>query len=211
MPAVQLSRGDASKPPGVPLSGPDPARERDRRSSRASTCLLVALLLLMLYAAFEHGDVGLPTEARVQVAITVIAALAAVAWLWTGALRVSAPTLAYGAVALLVAFTLWTGLTVLWSVAPDQTWLEFNRAACYAIVLGLAIAAGASNRRSVQTIGRGFLAIAVAVTLYALGQKVLPGLHVSGVFDLNQTGAVPRLRAPLDYWNALALFIGFGV
>src|SRR5581483_1805460 len=65
--------------------------------------------------------------------------------------------------------------------------------------------------RSVQTIGRGFLAIAVAVTLYALGQKVLPGVHLSGVFGLNQTGAFPRLRAPLDYWNALALFIGFGV
>src|SRR5581483_11435927 len=65
--------------------------------------------------------------------------------------------------------------------------------------------------RSVQTIGRGFLAIAVAVTLYALGQKVLPGVHLSGVFGLNQAGAVPRLRAPLDYWNALALFIGFGV
>ena len=43
------------------------------------------------------------------------------------------------------------------------------------------------------------------VALYALGGKVAPGLHVGGLFDLDQTGVVARLRAPLEYWNALGL------
>ena len=37
-----------------------------------------------------------------------------------------------------------------WSVAPDQTWIELNRAITYVIVLCLAIALGASDRSSGQ-------------------------------------------------------------
>jgi hypothetical protein len=53
----------------------------------------------------------------------------------------------------------------------------------------------------------GFLLVAMAVALYGLGQKLLPGFHISGVFDLNQTGPLPRLQEPLGYWNALALLL----
>ena len=51
----------------------------------------------------------------------------------------------------------------------------------------------------------GYLAVAVLVALYAVGGKVAPGLHIADVIDLNHTRFIPRLRAPLDYWNALAL------
>src|SRR5260370_23167568 len=52
---------------------------------------------------------------------------------------------------------------------------------------------------------------ATAVPAYALGQKLFPGPHVPGLFNLNQTGPLPRLQEPLGYWNALALFVAMAV
>src|SRR5207237_10138143 len=39
-----------------------------------------------------------------------------------------------------------------------------------------------------------------------LGGKVVPWLHLGGLIDLDQTGQFSRLRAPLEYWNALGIF-----
>ena len=77
--------------------------------------------------------------------------------------------------------------------------------------LGSHVAFGASAARPIDTLAGGFLAIAGAVTCYALGQKLFPGLHEQGLFNLNQTGEVPRLQQPLGYWNALALFLAMAV
>ncbi|MGI8428664.1 MAG: O-antigen ligase family protein [Solirubrobacteraceae bacterium] len=197
------------------LGSVDAQGERRRETAlvtRAPLVLGAALLLVALYAAFSHGAVQTPavrtpTEARIQLALAALAAIAGGGWLWTGSLRVSAPRLATGGAGLLAAFAAWSGVTVLWSVAPDQTWIELNRALTYLIVLGLAIAVGASHIRSVELIAKGFLLVALAVTVYALGQKLVPGLRFGGLFDLNQTGPLPRLQEPFGYWNALALFI----
>ncbi len=70
---------------------------------------------------------------------------------------------------------------------------------------------GATQPRAPTLLCRGFLLLAAVVAVYALGQKLVPGLHVSGAFDLNQTGVIPRLQEPLGYWNALALFLVLGV
>ncbi|HLY36226.1 MAG TPA: O-antigen ligase family protein, partial [Candidatus Limnocylindria bacterium] len=108
-------------------------------------------------------------------------------------------------------FAAWSAVTLLWSVAPNQTWLELNRELGYLIVLLLAIALGSSHARAVEWLCHGFLAAALLVTAYALGQKLLPGLHIPGVLDLDHTGPLPRLQEPLGYWNALALFIALAV
>jgi O-Antigen ligase len=181
------------------------------RSELAPRALAAALLVVVLYAAFAHGAVAGSTYARIEVALAAIAALAGAAWLWTGTLRFAAPRLALAGIALLALFAAWNGLTVLWSVAPDQTWVELNRALSYVLVLCLAVALGATDRRAPAWISYGFIAIASVVTCYALGQKLLPGLHVDGIIHLNQTGAFPRLQEPLGYWNALALFLVIGV
>ncbi|HEY5318081.1 MAG TPA: O-antigen ligase family protein, partial [Solirubrobacteraceae bacterium] len=183
----------------------------DSGASRAPSALMVALLVLVLYAAFAHGANADPAEARVQIGLSLLAAVAGAAWLWNGTIRVGARSAMLAGLALLAAFAVWSAITLLWSVAPNQTWLELNRDLAYVIVLALSIAAGASHRRPVQTIATGYLLVALVVTVYALGQKVVPGLHISGLFDLNQTATFARLQAPLDYWNALALFIIFAV
>ncbi|MHB8689860.1 MAG: O-antigen ligase family protein [Solirubrobacteraceae bacterium] len=173
--------------------------------------LLGALLLLVLYAAFAHGATAQPAEPRLQVATAAVAAIAVGIWVWSGGLRLRISRAGWVGIALLGAFALWSGVSLAWSVSPDRTWTELNRYVMYTVVLLLAMLAGSSASRAAERLQSGYLAIALLITAYALGQKFLPGLHVGGVFDLNQTGAVPRLQMPFGYWNALSLFLSMAV
>jgi hypothetical protein len=177
----------------------------------ASGVLGSALLALCLYAAFAHGAVEPAAFERIQIAVAVISVIAVSGWLWNRTLVLRAPALAWAGLGLLTAFALWCALTLSWSVAPDQTWAECNRALTYALLVALALALGASHDNALGFVMSGFLAICLAVTAYALGQKLLPGLHLAGLVHLNQTGQLPRLQEPFGYWNALALFVAFGV
>jgi tetratricopeptide (TPR) repeat protein len=171
----------------------------------------VVLLALCLYAAFAHGAVASGDEERLQLAIAVTAALAGALGLATGALRLAAPRLAWAGVGLLAALAAWSGVTLAWSVAPDQTWIESTRTLTDVLVLVLALCFGASHPRPVRLLADGFALVAVAVSLYALGQKLAPGVRIAGLLDLDRTGAVPRLQDPLGYWNALGMFVALGV
>lgn len=201
------------------IDRPTPASTERELPASATTRVLAwlpmllggALLTVILYAVFDHGAVGLAPAARVEVAVAVIAAVAAAAWLGMDALRFRAPPIAIWGLVLLGAFVFWSGVTVLWSVAPDQTWSDVNRGLSYVVVVALGIAIGMSQPRAPALLTRGFLLIAAAVAVYALGQKLVPGLHVSDVFDLNLAGSIPRLQEPIGYWNALALFLVLGV
>ncbi len=207
-----VSSASFSHPPaGAPVGAAHRTERLAAGGAWAPLALIAALLAGLLFAAFAHGAAGVTASARLQVAVAFVAALAAGFWLWSGTLRVAAPPLAVAGVALLAGFAVWSGITLGWSVARDHTWLELNRALTYVVVLCLAIAAGASHARSVELVVKGFTAVSTAVAVYALGQKLVPGLHVAGLFDLNQTGQLPRLQEPLGYWNALALFLGLGV
>ena len=158
--------------------------------ARAPIVLAAALLALVLYAAFDHGAIDAAAETRIEVAIAALAALALGAWLWSGTLRLSAPWLAFAGIGLLSAFAVWSGITMIWSVSPDHTWTELNLAIAYVIVLCLAVALGASLVRSVELVSKALVVAAFAVSVYALGQKVLPGIHVDGIFNLNRTGSL---------------------
>lgn len=173
----------------------------------AADALGLALGLLLLYAACAHGAAGSPAEPRLQIAVALVAAVAGGVLLWGGGLRVAAPSLAWVGAGLLGAFAVWSAVSLAWSVAPDDTWIEVNRYVTYTVVLLLAIVFGASARRPLERALQGFLALALLITLYALGQKLLPWVHVPGLIDLDQTGSVARLQQPFGYWNALALFL----
>jgi O-Antigen ligase len=184
---------------------------RSTPAARAPLALAAALLAVCLYAAFDHGAAAGGANERVQLALAAVSAAAAAAWLWSGRLTLKAPAIVWAGVALLVGFAVWSAITLAWSVAPDQTWSECNRAITYVLFLVLAIALGSSSSRAPELISVGFLAIALAVTAYALGQKLLPGLHLDGIFRLDQTAVLSRLQEPFGYWNALALFVSMGV
>lgn len=201
--APTLSRpGGAAR--GVLADAPPP-----RPGARAGTLLLGALLAVVLYAVFANGATSYPHEARVQVALCAIGMAVATVLLWRGGAPAGSRA-AWAGLALLTAFAAWTGLSLAWSVDPSGTWSELNRAVGYVLVVGLAFVAAAWDPRAVRHAALGFAAIALVVALYALGGKVAPGVHV-GPVDLDQTEVLGRLRAPLEYWNALGLFLALAI
>jgi tetratricopeptide (TPR) repeat protein len=165
-----------------------------------------ALLALCFYAVFAQGAIGTPAGPRLEVAVAVVALLTATGVL-SGRLRVPGPPLGRRSLLLMAAFAAWCGLSVLWSASPDRSWLEFNRVASYGLVAVLAATFGASAQRATERVREGLQLLGTLVVLYAIGQKVLPGLHLLGIVDLNQTGRYARLQEPIGYWNALALLL----
>lgn len=192
----------------------DPPRKTLSATSapaRAPVALGVGLLLIALYAVFAHGATTSPAEPRVQVALEALAALMAAASIWTGSVRLAAPRAACAGIALLGAFAAWSGISVLWSITPDLSWIEFNRIVSYGLVVLISAAVGASLPNPIRFIAPGILLLIVVVALYGLGQKLLPGIDISGLLSLDQTGRIARLQEPLGYWNALALLLAMGV
>src|SRR4051812_13243261 len=168
--------------------------------------LALALGACVVYAAFDSGGIGLPAEARLQVALAVLAIAALGGLLFAPGMRARASAPGWAGLVLLALFAVWTGVTMAWSIAPDSTWAELNRSLAYLLAAGIGLAVGASLPRALERCAIGYLAIATAVALYALGGKVIPSFDVPGLIDLNHTAYFSRLRAPLAYWNALSLF-----
>ncbi|MDX6664782.1 MAG: hypothetical protein QOG68_988, partial [Solirubrobacteraceae bacterium] len=117
---------------------------------RARFALLAAVVAALLYAAFAAGAARQPGEAWFEVIVAVLALAASASALLGGAITARAPRAAWWGVGLLAAFVAWSGLSLTWSIAPDRTWEEFNRALSYALMAGLGVLVGASVPRAVE-------------------------------------------------------------
>ena len=104
---------------------------------------------------------------------------------------------------LLAGLTVWTGVSVLWSVEADRTWEYFNRSAVYAAFAVLGLLA-ATARQAVERAAAGSAVLFGAVVAWALAGKVVPDLFPDAE-------RIARLRDPLGYWNALALVAAIAV
>lgn len=188
------------------------AAQGGQPGSRSPLALAVALLVTLTYAVFAHGATTAPAETRVQLVLA-LCALPALAAVVTGrpGLRTVGPPAARLGLVLLLGFAAWCGLTLLWSVTPDRTWIEINRNVAYALVAGLGLVVGARTPRAIERIATGWLLIALLVAFYGLGSKTIPGVNVPGLVNFDQTGTLARLRAPLDYWNALGLLLAMAI
>ena len=186
---------------GVPQVGVPATRIRTPRSGVA---LLAAMVAVCAYAVFAHGAVGLPEEPRLQIGLAFAGVGAAIGLLLTRTLSLRAPAEVWIGVGLLAGFAVWCGITLLWSVAPERTWAHINRAVAYTLVLVLALTLASSLPRAIERFAYGWLAVALACAFYGLAGKIIPGVEVLGV-SFNHTSQASRLRAPLEYWNALAL------
>jgi len=196
----RLARSTSAAPaPGTP------------RAERPGRLLAFALIAALLYAAFADGAVAVADAVWVEVGLAAIALAGACAWLFGTGVHLRTSRAAWAGVALLLGYAVWAGVTLLWSVAPDRAWEELNRGLAYVLVVVLAIAVGSSDSRGIERLALGWLGVAGAVALYALGGKVLPGIAIPGLFDLDHTREFSRLRAPLGYWNALGMVCALGV
>ncbi|MEX2195699.1 MAG: O-antigen ligase family protein [Thermoleophilaceae bacterium] len=205
----EAPRAELAPPAAV---APLPARRR-ARANRPAAALALAALALMAYAAFAGGGISIPDESRLQIGIAAVSAAALAGLLFAArrphaapTLRAAAPPAGWAGLALLGLFAVWNGISLAWSIAPENSWLDFNRMIGYALVAGLGLVIGASLPRAAERMALGFVALAAVVALYALGGKALPSLDLLGLVDLNHTADFSRLRAPFGYWNALGLF-----
>lgn len=104
---------------------------------------------------------------------------------------------------LLLAFALFTALSIVWSVQPDHSWQDSGRMLAYAGVFAAGVAlAHVAPARWPAVLG-GLALAAVIVCGYALLTKVFPGLVPSDTFA--------RLNEPYGYWNAVGLSAAMGV
>ncbi len=147
--------------------------------------LLLAALTLVGAALFFGGAAGTGSLPWIGTAALVLAAVA-----------LPAPRLGrleLTALALLVAFVGWCGLSIAWSWLPDRSWEYLNRGLVYLafVVIGLALAGRA------REVALGLAALLGAVAAWSLAGKVVPALGGGG--------RVARLRDPVGIWNELAL------
>lgn len=117
--------------------------------------------------------------------------------------------LAWGALALLAAFVLWTALSLTWTESSEETAADLARIAGYLGVFALVLFARAEGdaRRIVG-------AVATAIALVC-GIALLSRLHPSWFPEANETARIlndpERLSYPLNYWNALGGFVAIGL
>ena len=203
--AATAVRSPRDSPPAPPAgTGP-------RREAREPAALGLALGVALLYAMLAEGAIGIPQESVVQIGVAAIALATLAVLLFGRGLRASAAPMALVGLAMLAGFAAWSGLSIAWSISPDQSWLEANRALAYGLVAALALVLGSSLPRAAERVALGYLAIATLVAMYALGGKLFPWLEIPGILDLDHTDRFSRLRAPLGYWNALGLACAMAV
>jgi O-antigen ligase len=149
------------------------------------------------------GGLALSSMTTVEIVLTLGAGAIAAALLLVGPLRARERPPGSLATALLIAFTVLTALSIVWSVAPDASYRDTGRMLAYTAVFGVAVMLARSLPARVTAVIGGATLAAVIVCGYALLTKVFPG-------QLDASDIYARLRAPYSYWNATGLTAAMG-
>jgi hypothetical protein len=161
-----------------------------------------AVALVIVLATFvARGGVRLEPTTIVEILLMIGGAvLVAVACLRPGGGRL------YG-VPFLLTFALlaaYTTLSIVWSLAPADSWLEANRILAYLAVAAGAVALVRLLPRCWSGLLYGVLAGTLLICLWALLTKVFPA-------SLAADEQLARLRAPYEYWNSVGLTAAMAV
>jgi hypothetical protein len=163
-------------------------------SSFPALCIL-ALLAAVAALSFLSGGYILQRTAPVVFALAAVAVVTV--WRARGLVRPSRPYVV--AVVAFAALVAWTGLSVLWSAGPDLSWVSFDVALLYLLVMA-AVGLLPGGPLQLRLAAQGFGVVVLAVATYALLGKVAPDL-------VTHAHLFARLRAPVGYWNVLACLI----
>jgi hypothetical protein len=168
--------------------------------------MLATGIAVAIAAASFAAAGGLRLERTTNVLIAMILASAALVvaaliqrpWTASAPLYGGGPLLAFGALAGL------TALSVLWSLAPADSWIESVRTFAYLSLFaaGVAFARLAGLRWPALLVGVG--AGCLLVCGWALLTKVFPA-------SLAPDDTYARLREPFAYWNSVGLMAALGV
>jgi hypothetical protein len=191
----------------IPLEQSRESLPSARRTQRQGTTTLATLAVagLLCFATFlAGGGLNLAPMTTVELIFTLLAGALVTSVLVFAAAGVRF----YGLwpVGLLLAFTALTGLSVVWSVAPDASWQDAGRMLAYSGVFAAAVALAWLAPAGWRALLGGIVLAAVVVCAYALLTKVLPNaLTVS-----HEASFYARLQEPYGYWNAIGLTAAMG-
>jgi tetratricopeptide (TPR) repeat protein len=135
--------------------------------------------------------------------VAIVYLLLAAAWVWLLRRRSRPPLLVLAGLLVFGLFVAWSGLSVLWSFGPDLSWISFNLAAFYLVVVTVLCLTPARGLH-LRVAGYGFFAVAVAVGVYAFFGKGIPDV-------VAHAHTYARLDSPIGYWNVLALMMVMGL
>jgi cytochrome c-type biogenesis protein CcmH/NrfG len=202
---VSAHAATAERPPvGLihePGDAPSPPIGSPQRPGATMAATLAVAGVLCFATFIAGGGLNLAPMTTLELALT-LAAGATVA----GAMVLApAGTRFYGlwSVGLLLAFTALTGLSVVWSVAPDASWQDAGRMLTYSGVFAAAAALAWIAPGGWRALLGGTVLAAVVVCGYALLTKVLPD-------QLDANDVYARLQEPYGYWNAIGLTAAMG-
>ncbi len=170
---------------------------------RADAGLTIAVGLTLAAVAFvADGGLRLERTTWTEIGLLLLGAGLTAAVLLTDRVRGEIP----GAMTLLAlaGLAVFTALSIVWSLAPSDSWLEANRTLAYlaAFAGALALVRLAPERWAAVLHGVGLACLLVCA--WALATKVFPAALAPG-----ETYA--RLREPFGYWNAVGLMAALGV
>jgi O-Antigen ligase len=184
---------------------PIPKESGPTTSSRPNLLVLLGTGLVVcgpsivtVYLAFRSGGffAGAPAIVAVVLAIALMLRLTLAEAPFEG----FGPTVICAAVAL-GCYVIWTLLSALWSHAPAQALIAFDRVLMYWLAL-VFFGSFAWTRSRILWAVRVLAVTMFVVAVIALITRVLPGIYsVAAGFDDE------RLSYPLSYWNALGVYI----
>ena len=169
---------------------------------------LVALAVAagIFWLAYDAGSYTLESRATVAIVLLWGILLAFGLGLWP---FVRPPLAALVAGGLLVAFTLFTGLSLFWAESAERALVEFNRAVLLTAFFAVAVLAGTRGN-----LGRWLDGIALALAaigVLALASRLFPDELPAGAVPDFLPSAISRLSWPVEYWNGLAILVALAV
>jgi len=159
----------------------------------------VAVLVLVAALSFTAGGYIVTSATPWVVAWLVVVT----AWVVLARPSGRRPAALLVSLAALAALAAWTGLSVLWSVGPDLSWVAFDYAALY-VAVAVALGWGGTSRAQLRVATVGLLLCVTAVAVYAYLGKVVPDV-------VTHANEYARLAAPIGYWNVLAVMLVMGL
>lgn len=160
------------------------------RSGAASLALGLALAAVAFGA---EGGNELSGTTAVSIALILAGGLAAAAAV---AFAPGGRGWGAGTLALFGLLAIVTGLSVIWSVSPEQSWFYANKTLAYVFVFAAAAGAVRLAPDGWSVVLKGILIGAAIIIAYALASRVFPGA-------LAENELYARIGAPFDYWNAV--------
>jgi cytochrome c-type biogenesis protein CcmH/NrfG len=194
-PPAPLTSGWQRRPPRVLK----PAGGRWLHALWWPTLLIAAIFCLITF--YAKGGLNLESMVSTEMALTIGAGV-----LIAACLLLAAPGMrAYGAwpAGLLLAFTVLTAVSIVWSVQPDHSWQDSGRMLAYTGVFTAGVALVRVVPGRWPAVLGGLTLAAVVVCAYALATKAFPSLDPLNTFA--------RLNEPYGYWNAVGLTAAMGV